>query len=117
MAIHFRHPIREAEVRKLIEFSRQRADVLASRAAVSGQRRTNKRTNRTEVTARITDLLRSPERPRKLTARSVRAYKAQLRRYDAVRVARQLASPMEINRENSIFGHPTSIRVIRFPSF
>lgn len=61
--------------------------------------------------------MKKPKLPKKLTEKSVREYKAQLRRWDKWRIEQGISTPEEINRENSIFPYPFNMTIIKFPDF
>jgi hypothetical protein len=59
--------------------------------------------------------LAKPRRPKRLTEKTVRTYKARMRAYDRDRIALGIASPAAVQRENSLFSKSQKFRILSFP--
>lgn len=59
--------------------------------------------------------MRKPKLPKKLTVENVRKYKAAVRKWDQWRIDSGIATPEEIQNENSMIPRKCKIEVLGFP--
>ena len=61
--------------------------------------------------------MRKPKLPKKLTVENIRKYKSSMRKWDQWRIDNSVATPKEIQEENSMIPSSCNIRIIKYPKF